>query len=156
MIGRVNVLLTGAMGMVGQHALGELLKAGHQVRVLELPTPKNLALAKRLGAPRLGMAWGDVRDATAVARAMDGREAVAHLAAIIPPLSDQRPDFAREVNVGGTKNILQAMQRSGVRRLVYTSSVAVFARPQSRPPPRTADDPTGGTDPYSHHKLECE
>ena len=87
---------------------------------------------------------------------MEGQEAVAHLAAIIPPLSDQRPDFAREVNVGGTRNIVQAMKRAGARRLVFTSSVAVFAKAQPRPPPRTADDPLGATDPYSHHKLECE
>ena len=152
----MNVLLTGALGMVGQHALAELLKAGHQVRVLELPTPKNRALAKRLEAPGLEMTWGDVRDEAAVARAVEGREAVAHLAAIIPPLSDQRPELAREVNVGGTRNVLKAMELGGVRRLVYTSSVAVFARPQARPPPRTADNPTCGTDPYSHHKLECE
>ena len=156
MLGPVNVLLTGALGMVGQHALAELLKAGHRVRVLELPTPRNRKLANRLAAPGLELVWGDVRDELAVARAVEGQEAVAHLAAIIPPGSDRNPELAREVNVGGTRNVLRGMRRAGARRLVYTSSVAVFVQQPSRPPPRTADDPTGPTDPYSHHKLECE
>ncbi|HVE85665.1 MAG TPA: NAD(P)-dependent oxidoreductase [Myxococcales bacterium] len=152
----MNVLLTGALGMVGQRALAELLKAGHRVRALELPTPKNRKLARTVAAPGLELVWGDVRDELAMARAVDGQDAAAHLAAIIPPLSDARPDLAREVNVGGTRNLLQAMKRAGTRRLVFTSSVAVFARPLPQPPPRTVDDPTAGTDPYSHHKLECE
>jgi nucleoside-diphosphate-sugar epimerase len=152
----VNVLLTGALGTVGRHAMAELLQAGHAVRALELPTPRNQAAARRLAAPGLEMAWADLRDEAAVARAMEGREAVAHLAAILPPVSDHQPELARAVNVGGTRNVLQAMRQAGARRLVYTSSVAVFARSQPRPPPRRADDPTAGTDPYSHHKLECE
>jgi len=156
MIRRVNVLLTGAFGTVGRRALGELLKAGHAVRALELPTPRNRAAARRLAAPGLEVAWADLRDEPAVARAMEGREAVAHLAAVLPPVSDAQPELARAVNVGGTRNVLQAMAQAGARRLVYASSVAVFARSQSRPPPRRADDPTAGTDPYSHHKLECE
>jgi len=57
MIGGVNVLLTGALGMVGQHALAELLKAGHRVRVMELPTAKNRKLAGRAAAPGLEMVW---------------------------------------------------------------------------------------------------
>lgn len=152
----MNVLLTGAFGTVGRHALAELLKAGHAVRALELPTPGNQASARRLAAPGLEMAWVDLRDELAVARAMEGREAVAHLAAVLPPLSDLQPELAQAVNVGGTRNVLQAMKRAGARRLVYTSSVAVFAREQERPPPRRADDPTGWTDPYSRSKLECE
>jgi nucleoside-diphosphate-sugar epimerase len=156
MIRRVNVLLTGAFGTVGRHAMAELLKAGHAVRALELPTPGNQAAARRLAAPRLEMAWADLRDELAVARAMEGQEAVAHLGAVIPPVSDLQPELAQAVNVGGTRNVLQAMKRAGARRLVYTSSVAVFARAQERPPPRRADDPTAGTDPYSRSKLECE
>lgn len=156
MIRRVNVLLTGAFGTVGRHALAELLKAGHAVRALELPTPRNRAAARRLAAPGLEVAWADLRDEQAVSRAMAGRDSVAHLAAVLPPVSDQQPELARAVNVGGTRNVLRAMEQAGARRLVYTSSVAVFARSQPRPPPRRADDPTAGTDPYSHHKLECE
>jgi UDP-glucose 4-epimerase len=156
MIRRVNVLLTGAFGTVGRHAMAELLKAGHAVRALELPTPRNQSLARRLAAPRMEVVWADVRDELAVARAAAGHDAVAHLAAIIPPASDLQPELARAVNVDGTRNVLQAMKRAGARRLVYASSVAVFARSQPRPPPRRADDPTAGTDPYSHHKLECE
>jgi nucleoside-diphosphate-sugar epimerase len=155
----VNVLLTGALGTVGRRAMEELLKAGHAVRALELPTPRNRAAARKLAAPRLPgleLCWGDLRDAAAVGRAMEGREAVAHLAAIIPPTSDEQPELARAVNVGGTKNVIQAMQQAGARRLVYTSSVAVFAHEQPRPPPRRADDPTGATDLYSQTKLECE
>src|SRR6185295_17304328 len=156
MIRRVNVLLTGAFGTVGRRALEELLRAGHAVRALELPTPRNRAAARRLAAPGLEVAWVDLRDEPAVARAVEGREAVAHLAAVLPPASDAQPELARSVNVGGTRNVLQAMKQAGARRLVYTSSVAVFARAQPRPPPRRADDPTAGTDPYSHHKLESE
>lgn len=152
----MNVLLTGALGTVGQHALAELRKAGHQVRVLELPSPRNQKLARRLGGQGVEWRWGDIRDEAGVAKAVEGCEAVAHLAAIIPPMSDFQPELARAVNVGGTENVLKGMKASGARRLVYSSSVAVYARSQPRPPPRTADDPTAGTDPYSHHKLECE
>lgn len=151
-----QVLVTGAFGNVGQNAVRELAARGHRVRCFDLQTGNTVRLARQL-PPGVEVMFGDVRRAEDAARAVGGQEVVVHLAAIIPPRSDAAPELARQVNVDGTRNVLEGMRAAGsAGRLVFTSSVGVFAREQPRPPPRTADDPVAPTDVYSQHKIECE
>lgn len=100
---------------------------------------------------------GDIRNADDVYAAVVDQEVVIHLAAVIPPLSDYQPVLARAINVGGTQNLIAAMQaQPRPPRLIYASSVALFGNTQSLPAPRRVGDPLAPMDPYSWHKAECE
>lgn len=159
----MRVLVTGAFGNVGCFAVKELALRGHQVRCLDLPTRANQKTARRLGrwarrfGGRLEPAWADLRRPHEVASAVTGVDAIIHLAGVIPPFSEAKPEWAREINVGGMRNLLEAARGLGAPpRVVFASSVSVFGRAQDQPPPRVASDPVEPTDHYSSHKLECE
>jgi NAD(P)-dependent dehydrogenase (short-subunit alcohol dehydrogenase family) len=155
----MRVLLTGAFGNVGQSALEELLRQGHQVRCFDLRTKANERAARRYG-DRIEVMWGDLRRPEDVARAVEGRDVVVHLAFIIPKLSatgiesEARPDLAYQVNVEGTCNLIEAMKaQPRPPRLVFSSSLHVYGRTQDQPPPRRADDPVCPLEHYSRHKV---
>jgi UDP-glucose 4-epimerase len=128
-------LLTGASGNIGSHVLPELARRGHDIR--EFP--------------------GDITDPVAVARAVAGVDTVIHLAAMIPPTSDEQPERAREVNVDGTTHVIAACQaQPEPPRLLFTSTFDVHGHTLDKPPPRRVHDPLVATDPYTAHKIECE
>ncbi len=152
----MNVLVTGSFGNVGSHLLPELLREGHRVRCLDLDGADRRRVARGLGG-RIEVLWGDVRDASLLDRATDGVEAVVHLAARIPPGSEEAPEEARAVNVGGTAALLAACRaRTAPPRLLFTSTFDVHGRTQDRPPPRRAGDPLAATDGYTAAKIEAE
>jgi UDP-glucose 4-epimerase len=152
----MKVLLTGASGNIGSHTLPELLRQGHLVRCFARPSAANRRRARTLPAGA-GIAWGDIRNADAVAAAAAGVDAVVHLAAIIPPASEAEPALAREVNVEGTRNVVTACQAQPVPpRLLFTSTFDVHGHTLHRPPPRHVEDPLVATDAYTSHKIECE
>jgi short-subunit dehydrogenase len=158
----MKILLTGAFGNVGTSALPELLRQGHTVRCFDLKTPANERAAARF-ADRIELAWGDLRRPEDVAAAVAGMDVVAHVAFIIPKMSatgvesEARPDWARAINVGGTRNLIEAMQAQPIPpRLIFTSSLHVYGLTQDQPPPRTAADTPRPVEHYAHHKVECE
>ncbi|MBN1177711.1 MAG: SDR family NAD(P)-dependent oxidoreductase [Anaerolineae bacterium] len=158
----MKVLLTGAFGNVGVSTLEELLEQGHTVRCFDLKTKANEKTARRYG-DRIEVAWGDLRNPADVAAAVQGQDAVIHLAFIIPKMSvtgvesEDRPEWAREINVGGTRNLITAMETLPTPpRFVFASSYHVYGRTQHQPPPRTVADPVDPVEHYSQHKVECE
>lgn len=158
----MNVLLTGAFGNVGTSALEELVRQGHTVRCFDLKTRVNEKTARRFRG-QMEVLWGDLRSPRDVAAAVRDQEIVVHLAFIIPKLSatgvesEARPDWAREINVGGTRNLLEAMKTlPRPPKIVFASSYHVYGRTQDQPPPRTVSDPVQPVEHYSHHKIECE
>lgn len=162
----MRVLLTGAFGNVGTSTLEALMERGHTVRCFDLETKPNREAAKRLArryGDRVEFAWGDLRRPEDVAAAVEGQDVVVHLAFIIPKLSrtgiesEEQPDLAREVNVGGTMNLLAAMKaQPRPPRIIFASSYHVFGRTQDRPPPRRSSDPVHPIEHYSLHKITCE
>ncbi|MGD8791900.1 MAG: NAD(P)-dependent oxidoreductase [Anaerolineae bacterium] len=158
----MNVLLTGAFGNVGTSTLAALLDRGHTVRCFDLRTRANARAARKLG-DRAEVVWGDLRRPADLAAAVRGQDVVVHLAFIIPKLSatgfesEDHPDWAREVNVGGTRYLIEAMQaQPRPPRLVFASSYHIYGRTQDQPPPRTAADPVQPIEHYAQHKVECE
>jgi UDP-glucose 4-epimerase len=150
----MKVLLTGPFGNVGSAVRREIAGRGHDVRAFDLPTKRNRAIARKA---QVDTVWGDVRDAEDVRRAVDGVDAVIHLAAIIPPGSMRDPELAFSVNVGGTTNVIEACKAMGAPpKLVFASSLALFGPTQHLEPPRTLDDPIVPTDDYTRHKARCE
>jgi nucleoside-diphosphate-sugar epimerase len=153
----MRVLVTGAFGNVGWSALVELLAQGHQVRAFDLRNRANQRAARRCDH-RIEVVWGDLRNPRELERAVAGMDTVAHIAFVIPPESERRPEWAREINVTGTRNLIGAMRAlRRPPRLVYTSSVSVTGPrgPEDEPPVTTAH-PTKASDTYTAHKIETE
>lgn len=158
----MKVLLTGAFGNVGQSTLQELVKEGHEVTCFDLPTNANKKRAGQLSED-VRVIWGDLRNARDVSGAVQEQEVVVHLAFVIPHLSvtgvnsEDQPEWAWEVNVGGMKNLLEALHKQKTPpKIVFSSSLHVYGRTQDQEPPRYANDPVQPVEHYAMHKVECE
>jgi UDP-glucose 4-epimerase len=158
----MNVLLTGAFGNVGTSTLSALLEQGHTVRCFDLMTRANLRASRRF-RDRVELLWGDLRRREDVVAAVPDQDVVIHLAFIIPKLSvtgfesEDHPDWAYEINVGGTRHLLEAMQAvPQPPKILFASSYHIYGRTQHQDPPRTAMDPLQPIEHYSYHKIECE
>ncbi len=113
-----RVLVTGASGMLGTATARAVLDAGYRVRTFQRrPSPLGA------GADGVEEVLGSVTDPAAVARAVDGVDAVIHLAAKVSLAG--RPDEFERVNVGGTADLLEAAAASGTGRFVMVSSPSV-------------------------------
>ncbi len=154
-----KILLTGAFGNIGVSTLKALAGRGHRVRCFDLPSPANREVAEKFGSS-IEIQWGDIRNPGDLARAVAGMDVVLHIAAIIPPLSESKPELAQAVNVGGTNNLVAAMEKAGSDgkppRLVFCSSISVLGCNRDRSKLATADEPLAPSDHYSHHKVACE
>ena len=116
----MNVLITGATGLLGGHLLQALQQRGEQIRALVLPVEN----ADRLTAQGVEVVRGDVTDASTLAPAVKDIDILIHLAGM---MGVERPLAAyRLVNVTGSGNLYQAAQAAGVRRFVHTSSHTVY------------------------------
>jgi nucleoside-diphosphate-sugar epimerase len=152
----MKVLLTGAFGNVGFHVLQELLRQGQVVRCFDLKTLRTEKKARQV-EDRAEIIWGDLRQPAQVAKAVEGQEVIVHMGAVIPPASNDDPDGAYAVNVGGTRNLLEAAKsQSQSPRFFFTSTFDVFGHTQDKEPPRKVSDPVQATDAYSAHKIEGE
>jgi nucleoside-diphosphate-sugar epimerase len=156
----MHILLTGAFGNLGSHTIPELLAQGHQVRTFDLPTPANRRAAARYGE-RIETRWGDLCDPIAVRGALRGPaqccQAIIHLAAVIPPLSDEDPELAQRVNVDGTRHLLEAAQALEPQpHFLFASTFDLFGPTTHLAPPRRLSDPVMASDPYTTHKLAGE
>ena len=158
----MNVLVTGAFGNIGTYTLNELLKQGHKVSAFDLKTSKNKRKVKRFRSA-IQVFWGDIRRPEDLRSAVWGQDVVIHMAAVIPHLSatgvnsEDQPDFAEEVNVGGTRNVIDAILEQPWRpRLILGSSLHVFGRTQQMQPPRRITDPVSPVEHYARHKVQME
>lgn len=144
----MRVLVTGASGAFGEAVVDHMAAAGHEVVALSRRPPPTLPKGVRHAAV-------DVRDADALFRAMDGIDAVAHLA--WATISYKAVADSHAVSVGGTRNVVDAMVRRGVPRLIFTSSATVYG---PRPPGvRCREDDVVRPNPdhtYAVHKAEAE
>ncbi|MCP5433771.1 MAG: NAD-dependent epimerase/dehydratase family protein [Alphaproteobacteria bacterium] len=129
-----TALVTGGSGYFGEVLTRALLARGYAVRVFDLNAP-DAGLATQVEFHR-----GDIRDAEAVARAASGMAVIHHNVAQVPLAKDK--DKFWSVNSDGTRIILEAARKAGARKVVYTSSSAVFGVPKENPVTRaTAPTP---------------
>lgn len=142
----MKVLLTGASGSMGGEAFKELLRRRDQIDTVILLRPSKANIRsfrkhvpqdkRRVGekgvveSEALRIVWGDLTHYPDVQLAVEGVDFVLHPAAFIAPAADHNPAFAEKINVGGTKNIIRAIEEQpgcGERiKLVYVSSVANY------------------------------
>ena len=155
---RVNkkhrVLITGGAGFIGSHVAERLVASGSAVRVLD-----NLSTGRRENLASLGNAVelveGDIRDAAAVRRCAEGRDAIVHLAAIASvAASIEDPVGTHQANFDGTLNVLEAARQLGVPRVVYASSASLYG--DNTRLPLSEDERPQPLSPYAADKLSGE
>lgn len=154
-----KVLVTGADGFIGSHLTEALVRAGHDVRTFVLYNSFNswgwLDHCSEDVKDQFEVFAGDIRDPHIVRNAMDGCDAVLHLAALIAiPYSYHSPHSYVETNVNGTLNVVQAARDLSVRRVVHTSTSEVYGT--ARFVPITEDHPLHGQSPYSASKIGAD
>jgi len=123
----MRILVTGASGFIGSCLCRALSSQGHDVIALHRPTS---LLAGLEGIP-VRRQIGNMLDPPSLDAALHGVEAVFHTAAPMRPSRD--PLASIDIHVRGTRNVLEAARRAGVRRLVHTSSVAALGVPDAAP-----------------------
>jgi dTDP-L-rhamnose 4-epimerase len=125
-----SILITGGAGFIGSHLADELLLRGHRVRVLDSLSPQfhgDRANRPSYLDPEVELRVGDVLDPRAVAQALEGMDAVYHLAAMVGVgQSMYRISDYTAVNNEGTAVLLEALARSPVERLVVASSMSIY------------------------------
>lgn len=141
--------MTGASGYTGGRLLTALRDRGDDVAVLVRPSSVSAGLKQRASV----VVEGDLADAAAIERLVAGRDAVVHVAAVYRT-AGHKDAYYREVNVLGTKLLLEASARHGVRRFVHTSSVGVHGHVEQPPADETA--PLAPGDVYQATKAEAE
>jgi nucleoside-diphosphate-sugar epimerase len=137
-------MVTGGAGYFGSLLVEHLVRVGERVRIFDV---HDAALP-----PSVEKIQGDIRDKQAIERALEGVDVVHHNVALVPLAKDRKAFF--EVNEGGTRNMLEAARRAGVRKVVSMSSSAVYGAPERNP----VDDatPRHPGEAYGRAKLAAE
>jgi NAD dependent epimerase/dehydratase len=155
----MRALVTGADGFIGSHLTEALVRAGHQVRAFVLYNSFDSWGWLGHCAPEVHGQFeifaGDIRDAHGVCTALQGCDAVLHLAALVGiPYSYHSPDTYVDTNIKGTLNVVQAARDLGVRRVIHTSTSEVYGT--ARFVPITEEHPLQGQSPYAASKIGAD
>lgn len=154
-----KVLVTGADGFIGSHLTEALIDAGCEVRAFVYYNSFNswgwLDTLPADKKAKLDIFAGDVRDPNGVGEAMQGADAVFHLAALIGiPFSYHSPDSYVDTNIKGTLNVLQAARKLGTKRVLVTSTSEVYGT--ALYVPIDEKHPYQGQSPYSATKIGAD
>jgi UDP-glucose 4-epimerase len=147
----MQVLVTGGAGFIGSAVVRKLLAEGHGVRVFD-----NLETGDRTNVPAgVPLIEGDIRDAAALEAAMAGSDHVVHLAAMVSvALSVAEPERCFDINVTGTRRVLETAKALGVKRVVMASTAAIYGNEPTLPKRETmAPRPES---PYAYAKWQNE
>ena len=156
----MRIFVTGGAGYIGSHTVVALLQAGHQVEIIDNYSNSSaevLDRVKQLAGQKCRAHQVDVTDLPKLTEILAafkpdmvlhfaGRKSVAE--------SVERPDFYHQQNVGGTSNLLTAMDRCGCRHIIFSSSATVYGTPDHLPIPE--EHRMAPFNPYGHSKLEAE
>lgn len=141
----MRALVTGGSGYFGSLLVRKLRQQGHACAVLDIADADDRP-------PEVAFFRADIRDHAAVARALADVDVVFHNVAQVPLAKDRA--LFDSVNIQGTDNLARAALAQGVRKVVYTSSSAVFGAPRSNPV--TEQTPPTPAEAYGRAKLEGE
>ncbi|MCI0703099.1 MAG: NAD-dependent epimerase/dehydratase family protein, partial [Planctomycetia bacterium] len=145
-----TVLLTGATGFVGSHVAEALVRRGDTVRTLAR-SGSDTAFIESLG---VSVVRGDLTDAEAIKRAVEGCDVVVHCAAKV---GDWGPvDEYRKVNVEGLRNLFDAILDKPLHRFIHVSTLGVYAARHHHGTDETEPLPNDHIDGYTQSKVEAE
>jgi nucleoside-diphosphate-sugar epimerase len=143
------VLVTGGAGNLGRQAVVKLAQGGHAVRVLDLP---DLDYSFTNAHTNIEVFHGDICEKSDLTRACDGIDWVVHLAAIMPPMSEENKALANRINIEGTQSILKVLDPE--IPIIFASSVATYGVPMAEIV--DIDHPQKPIDFYGETKLQNE
>ena len=154
-----KVLVTGADGFIGSHLTESLLEKGYEVKAFSYYNSFNtwgwLDTLPKEKLDEIEVFTGDIRDPNGVRTAMQGVDAVFHLAALIAiPFSYHSPDSYVDTNIKGTLNVLQAARDLDLERVLVTSTSEVYGTAQYVP--IDEHHPFQGQSPYSATKIGAD
>ncbi len=154
-----KVIVTGADGFIGSHLTEELVRNGYDVKAFVYYNSFNnwgwLDTLPKDVLSEIEIFAGDIRDPNGVRNALDGRDAVFHLAALIAiPFSYHSPDAYVDTNIKGTLNVLQAARDKNLSRILVTSTSEVYGTAQYVP--IDENHPYQGQSPYSATKIGAD
>jgi UDP-glucose 4-epimerase len=155
-----SLLVTGGLGYIGSHTCVALAEAGYELVILDSLANSKLAVLDRLHeltGKKNEFVRADVRERAALGAVFKAHrfDAVVHFAGLKSVAeSVTNPQLYREVNVGGSRVLLEVMREHGVRRIVFSSSATVYGEPEFLP--YTEDHPLRPANPYGETKLAVE
>ena len=121
----MSVMVTGGTGFIGNRIIRKLIERGEEVVCFDLAPPR-ANLSPYLD--RFQMYRGDVTQLPHLLEAINDHQVhkIIHMAALLPPDTEDRPHYAMQVNIGGANNVFEAARWTGIQRVVYASSIAVY------------------------------
>jgi len=146
----MKVLVTGGTGFTGKALVQRLLDEGHEVVSLDYKEGLKTDDLRKAGAE---VVIGSVGDKAVVDKCMQGVDVVQHLAAAFREL-DVPNSYYDEINVGGTRNVLEAAEKYGVKKVIYCSTCGVHGNVEN--PPANEDAPINAADYYQQTKYAAE
>ena len=154
-----NILLTGATGAIGSEFLRQMQAANRLGEVAVLVRDSKKTKKKlRPFLDKITVHYGDVTRPDSLTEACKNVNIVMHLAGIIPPLSEENPELCRKVNIEGTLNLVQTVEKYSPNALFMFSSSVVVYGDRLKTPDITVNDPLKKVhnDHYGLAKIEAE
>ncbi len=125
----MNILVTGGAGYIGSTLVPILLGNGHRVRAIDCLLHGGDPLLGFWSNPDFEFVRGDLCDGAQLRAAVDGMDAVVHLAAIVgDPAASRQPDLARAVNLQASVELIEASRRAGVKRFIFASTCSNYGK----------------------------
>ena len=121
----MSIMVTGGTGFIGNRIIRKLLDRGEEVVCFDLAPPRNNLEPY---ADQINFYRGDISQIPHLLEAINTFEVhkIIHMAALLPPDTEDRPHFGMSVNIQGTNNVFEAARWSNIQRVVYASSIAVY------------------------------
>jgi nucleoside-diphosphate-sugar epimerase len=152
-----TVVITGGAGYIGAPLCQELLDSGRDVRVLDSLLHGQADIASALAGNGVTVIEADIRDEAARAEALDGADAVVHLAAIVgDPACALDPELSEEVNVKASHDFIDQAAAAGVKRWVMASTCSNYGRMADPTVPITEDGELSPVSLYARQKVGVE
>jgi UDP-glucose 4-epimerase len=156
----LNILLTGGTGYIASHTAVVLIKEGHKVVLFDNLANSDISVLDRLEKilnKKISFIEGDVLDSELLSKTLKEHkiDAVIHFAGLkAVGESVENPLHYYENNVGGSISLIKAMQKNGIKKIVFSSSCTVYGEPQYLP--LDESHPTNPINPYGFTKLFAE
>jgi UDP-glucose 4-epimerase len=150
------IVVTGASGFIGSHLVDRLLMKGHSVIGIDnMRTGRKENLSEAMKSDRFRLLTADIRDANLSNMIEEDIDTIYHLAAISSVKeSIENPIFVNDVNVNGTVNVLEMARKRNAKRIVFSSSAAIYGNPEEIPV--REELPVDPLSPYAASKIAGE
>ncbi len=148
-----TILVTGGAGRLGANTAFGLREQGHLVRVMDIEAADFSFFEDEDG---FEVIKGDIRDSGLIRKSVEGCSTAFHLAAVLPPVSENDRSLTMAVNVDGTRTLIDACREAGQIPLIFSSSVSTYGDTSAEEPPVGADHPQSALNIYPESKIEAE